>query len=100
MKKILTALMVSLILFCLIAPAHAEGQGGYDRPMIGSGGDAILADLVFVRPLSILGMALGFVASIVATPFAVASDTTPAVYEKLIVEPYNFTVCRPLGTGF
>lgn len=100
MKKRFMLLTVFLLLFCLIAPAHAQSPAGYDSPMIGSGGDAILADLIFVRPLSIVSLALGFVTSIAATPFAAASGTTPEVYEKLIVEPYNFTVCRPLGTGF
>ncbi len=123
--KITIGFAVLLIVFCSAAPLYAQappppapeyqeqapgamptpasppqGPGYYERRVPGPSGEAIMADLIFVRPLSIVGLALGTVVSIIATPLAVASGTTPMVYDKLIAEPYNFTVCRPLGSGF
>jgi hypothetical protein len=58
---------------------------------------AVVADLVLVRPLSFVGLVIGTGASIVATPFALASRTTGPLYKTLVVEPFDFTICRPLG---
>jgi hypothetical protein len=55
------------------------------------------ADLILVRPPSFVGLAIGFGVSILATPFALVTGTTGPVYRRLVVEPYRFTVCRPLG---
>ncbi len=57
----------------------------------------MIMDLLFVRPLSFAGLVIGSGLSIIATPFALASGTTGPLYERLVVEPFDFTVCRPLG---
>jgi hypothetical protein len=100
MKKGITCIAALLFIFCSILPVYAQNSVGSDLRSSGPSGEAMIADLILVRPLSIIALALGAVVSIAATPFAVASDTTPMVYDKLIVEPYDFTVCRPLGSGF
>ncbi len=58
---------------------------------------AITVDLLLVRPLGFVSMALGLGLAVVATPFALASGSTGPVYERLVSEPYNFTIRRPLG---
>jgi hypothetical protein len=58
---------------------------------------AITIDLLVGRPLGVAALVLGFGLAVVATPFALASGTTGPVYERLVSEPYNFVICRPLG---
>jgi len=60
-------------------------------------GGAIAIDLAMGRPLGFAAMVLGAGLALIAMPFALASHTTGPVYERLVVEPYMFTVCRPLG---
>jgi hypothetical protein len=57
----------------------------------------MIMDLILVRPLSFVGLVIGTGASIVATPFALASGTVGPLYERLVVEPFDFAIRRPLG---
>ena len=91
MKRIIVVVSVFLLLCSMIPPLYAAD----DTP----GGGVILVDLVMVRPLGFAALVIGAAASIVATPFALASGSTGKVYDKLVVEPYQFSVCRPLGSG-
>ncbi len=125
MTKKLISFAILLFLCCSVMPLYAQAPpppgpayqspapempppvmprtpepGRYERQASGPSGEAMIGDLVFVRPVSFLALALGAVASIVATPFALASGTTHVVYDKLVVEPYNYAICRPLGEGF
>jgi hypothetical protein len=63
-------------------------------------GEAMVADALIIRPVSILAVFLGTAVAIVATPFAAASGSTGQVYRKLVAEPFNFAVRRPLGEEF
>jgi hypothetical protein len=60
-------------------------------------GEVMIVDLLLVRPISFIALVLGTGVSLLATPFALASGSTGPVYERLVVEPYEFTLCRPLG---
>ena len=91
MKKTIVVLSVFLLLCSVIPPLYAAD----DTP----GGGVMIADLVMVRPLGFAALVIGAAASILATPFALASGSTGKVYDKLVVEPYQFSVCRPLGAG-
>jgi hypothetical protein len=80
------------------APTAATEVGPASGPM-GNGptGSEILADLILVRPLSFAGYLLGTAMSIIATPFVLSSQDGPRVYKKLLDEPFDFSVMRPLG---
>jgi hypothetical protein len=71
-------------------------NGSYEN---GATGSEILADLILVRPVSLLAYLIGAAASVVATPFVLASPEKDAgyVYRTLLNEPFDFTVLRPLG---
>jgi len=58
---------------------------------------SVLADMIFLRPLGIAGLALGTAAAVVATPFALPSGSMGEVGRALIEGPYDFTFVRPLG---
>jgi hypothetical protein len=56
-----------------------------------------IADLFLVRPIAFVGYIAGIGISLVATPFALATGKTRAVYKTLLDEPFDFTFFRPLG---
>ena len=60
--------------------------------------EAMLGDFVIVRPLSVIGCALGIVGTVATLPFSVPSGSTGTVARKLIAEPFAFTFTRPLGS--
>ncbi|HUJ70116.1 MAG TPA: hypothetical protein VLW86_11370, partial [Syntrophorhabdales bacterium] len=62
-------------------------------------GEAMTADLLVARPIGFCALVLGTAVSIVATPFALVSGTTKDVYGRLVADPFNYTVTRPLGQG-
>jgi len=91
MKKTIVVLSIFLLLCSIVPPLYAAD----DTP---SGG-VMLVDLFMVRPLGIVALALGTAASLVATPFALAGGSTGEVYDKLVADPFRFTITRPLGSG-
>jgi hypothetical protein len=108
MRKTFIGFAAFLLLWCSIMPVYAQNgveppvpvPGNYDNRNWGPSGDAMIGDLIFVRPLSIVSIAVGLAAAIVATPFALAAGNTSAVYGTLVKDPSDFAFCRPLGTGF
>ena len=59
---------------------------------------SILCDIIFLRPGGIAVLGLGLAATVVAMPFALPTGSMGQVSQNLIVEPFNFTFVRPLGT--
>jgi hypothetical protein len=111
MKHLSLILTVFLFLGCLNAAAYGEtfnpyppprstsANGGGNASQVRSGpdGEAIIADLLLVRPFSIAAYLAGIGIAIVATPFTFASRTTMQVYDKLLNEPFDYAFQRPLG---
>lgn len=60
-------------------------------------GDAILADVLVVRPLGIVACIVGLGGSFVTMPFAASSNTGDRVGRALLQEPFDYTFRRPLG---
>ncbi len=113
MKHVLIGLLVSICLFSMTPTASAERNTPYPPPPqsqsddrttpenggygAAASGAEMGADLVLVRPLSLGAFFIGFGLAIVATPFAVITGTVDPVYNKLVGEPFNFALRRPLG---
>ncbi len=110
MRRRLAGLTVLLLLLCAVPSLYATDASETTYLMETRGtpypmdtvvppptGGAMIADLLIVRPISFIGLVIGSGLSIIATPFALVSGTTGPVYERLVVEPFDFTVCRPLG---
>lgn len=107
MKKGLIVLSALLLVVCTLLPAYAQDQGSgpmatapepaQEKRVPAPEGEIMVLDLILVRPISVVALAFGAGMSILATPVALASGSTGPVYEKLVVEPFNFTVRRPLG---
>jgi hypothetical protein len=59
--------------------------------------EAMMADLVALRPLGIVGTAVGFAFFIVSSPFSALGGNIHESWEKLVKEPARYTFVRPLG---
>ena len=109
MRRTLVCLIALLFLLCVMPPLYgasdsettelmeSEGTPYQSTPSPPPTGEAMVMDLLVVRPVSFIGLVIGTGLSLVATPFALASGKTGQVYQRLVVQPYDFTVCRPLG---
>jgi uncharacterized protein YceK len=63
----------------------------------GTDGESMLIDTVFLRPVSLVGAAVGAAAWIVSLPFSLPSGSTGEAWDALVETPLNFTFNRPLG---
>ncbi len=63
-------------------------------------GDAMLFDLVFLRPVGIASIALGFAGTVVALPFSIIANNTREVGDAMLGETTNYTFVRPLGDNY
>ena len=63
----------------------------------GTDGESMLLDTVFLRPVSLVGVAVGAAAWIVSLPFSLPSGSTGQAWDALVETPLNFTFNRPLG---
>lgn len=82
------ALMLSAQLATASPPAVLD-----DTPS----GAAMVADLVIVRPLSLVGTVLGTAFFVVQLPLAAIQLDVETPARKLVLEPARYTFARPLG---
>ncbi len=88
----------------MLAPTPAFGQSEHpeaarqndrcDSPP----GEGIIWDVAITRPLGLLALTAGLGAALVSMPIALISHSEDRVAQSLIVEPYEYTFKRPLGT--
>jgi len=99
---VLISIVMLVSFFCSAAALYGQTDMGYGpgKENETPAGEAMIADVLIARPIGFAALVIGTAVSIVATPFALASGTTHEVYGKLVADPYNFTVCRPLGQGW
>ena len=57
----------------------------------------MLADTVMVRPLMLVGTAVGVVAFVITLPFSALGGNVGEAGNTLVVEPAKYTFIRPLG---
>lgn len=84
--------------------APAAAGYGYETsqrvaPRYGSttDGEAMLLDTVFLRPVSLVGAAVGMAAWVVSLPFSLPSGSSGEAWGALVETPLNYTFSRPLG---
>ncbi len=59
--------------------------------------EKIALDILLVRPLGLVALAVGTVLSLTALPFSLLGGNHKEVHQKLVVEPAKFTFTRPVG---
>lgn len=98
LRSVGVLLASTLFVVATAAQAQAErdgtdGQIGDSAPSAG----AVAADVLLLRPLSLIGTVLGTAVFIVGLPFeAIAGDVSDPA-RRLVVEPAKYTFTRPLG---
>lgn len=82
-----------------VAPSYPESYRTAPRYSYGSTTDseAMLLDTIFLRPVSLVGVAVGAAAWIVSLPFSLPSGSTGQAWDALVETPLNYTFSRPLG---
>lgn len=99
MKRASLAAILVFFIVGLATPVCAQQELAYDFRSTEPSGEAMVADLAFARPMGITALVFGAAASVVALPFSLMTCKTKQMYRKLVVEPYSYTFCRPLGEG-
>ncbi|HEB80996.1 MAG TPA: multidrug transporter [Chromatiales bacterium] len=69
-----------------------SGLGG-NQPSAGS----MVADLILVRPASLIGTVVTTAVFLVSLPFSLIGGNVHAAAEELVIRPAEYTFVRPLG---
>jgi hypothetical protein len=59
--------------------------------------EAMLADVIVLRPFGIAATVLGTAVFVVSLPFTLPTRSVDKAAQKLVVDPAKFTFVRPLG---
>jgi hypothetical protein len=86
MKKALIIILTVLFAFTATLSFATENQ---DEAMIG--------DTLILRPLGLLGTAVGAVVFVLGLPFSATGNNIKESADTLVVAPAKFTFARPLG---
>lgn len=88
MKKTAISILVVCALILSTAPAFSgEPKDGME----------IVADVLIVRPVSLVSTVFGSVMFVVSLPFAIPSGSVEKAGQLLVTDPFQYTFCRPLG---
>jgi hypothetical protein len=98
MHKILKQSMILLLAALLIvipfaATALAQVELEKKEPSAG----AMTYDLFIMRPVGAVATITCSAIFVLALPFAAIGGTVPQTTEKLVINPFKFTITRPLG---
>jgi hypothetical protein len=78
-------------------PVYQESRRSSSSYGATTDSEAMLLDTVFLRPVSLVGVAVGAAAWIVSLPFSLPSGSTGEAWDALVETPLNYTFSRPLG---
>lgn len=92
-QSIIFVLTVSLVLLPFASAVLAQDQAAQED----ISAEAMVADLVIVRPLGIVSLVLGSAFYVVSLPFSALGGNAGQAAQKMVVEPAKFTFKRPLG---
>ncbi|MBI5560026.1 MAG: hypothetical protein HY883_01980 [Deltaproteobacteria bacterium] len=92
MKRVLIAALLFSILAAAPVPLLAV-----EREKPEPSGDAVVIDLVFMRPLGLISLVAGTGLFIAGVPFTAPTGSLGTAARTLIAGPFRFTFVRPLG---
>lgn len=94
--------MILTAFFCgfFVIPAFAEDEMEQTSWRGTGKGEAMLFDLILLRPIGLASMGVGFAATIAALPFSIIANNTREVGDAMLGETTNYTFVRPLGEVF
>ena len=94
MKTTISAVLFALLI-SMASVSFAEYNYYYDDDAVTDGD--VIVDLLLVRPLGIVGSAVGIVTHGVGLLFSVPGENYSETAEVLVEDPLNYTFNRPLG---
>ncbi|MEN6508779.1 MAG: hypothetical protein ABFD63_08370 [Smithella sp.] len=87
MKKKLITFLVVLFMILSTAPVSAYETSDID----------IIGDVFFAKPSGIAAIAVGSAIFVLALPFSLPTRSVDVVGRHLVLDPVEFTFCRPVG---
>lgn len=94
-RRAFLAVPLSLLLLTIVGTASAaQSDEFYVEPQTA---EKMLLDIALIRPLGIVGTALGSIAFVVSYPFAAWGGNTDETYRYLVADPAQYTFRRPIG---
>jgi hypothetical protein len=87
------------IMLAVTSTVYVSGANAayYDQEAEAPTAGTMLADTVMVRPLTLVGTAVGAVAFVVTLPFSALGGNVGEAGRILVVDPAKYTFVRPLG---
>jgi hypothetical protein len=90
-----TVLLIALSLVLVPLGSQVLAQAEVDEPNPNAG--SMTVDLFVMRPLGVAATLFGTAVFVLSLPFTAISNTIPMASEKLVKDPFYFTMTRPLG---
>ena len=81
----------------LLAAGSPALAGGDEYPSYGESGTGMAADLLLVRPISLVGAIVGAAVFVVTLPFTLTTQSTDEAARELLGKPLEYIFNRPLG---
>ena len=96
-KSLALAVVVILVISATGFQSIAQDMG-MDMDMGEAGtAEAMIGDLVLMRPLGITATVVGSVLFVASLPFSLTGMNTGESFERLVADPVEFTFSRSLG---
>ncbi len=92
MKRAALFCTIFSLMFCFGVAAFAQDYPR-EKPTVTD----VAWDVLWMRPLGVLGLALGEVAYVITLPVTIPLKKTEEAKEVLIDDPYTYYLTRPLG---
>jgi len=98
-----TALILAITMLAITAiPVLAQEVLPPDPTLTGRftaepAGEFIIFDALILRPLGFASMGIGAAGALVSAPWAASSNSQDRVARELLMKPYWYTFCRPVG---
>ncbi len=96
-RKLMSYFVAIMLVVTNTAIASSANMAYYDDHAEAPTAGTMLADTVMVRPLMLIGTAVGVVAFVVTLPFSALGGNVGDAGQTLVVEPAKYTFIRPLG---
>jgi O-antigen/teichoic acid export membrane protein len=93
-QSMVLLIALSVVLVPLSSQVLAQAEVKTEEASAGS----MTYDLFVMRPLGAAATILGAGVWVLALPFTALGDNVPEASQKLVKDPYHFTINRPLGT--
>jgi len=94
-RKLLAILTVVAVAVAFAAPAALAAAG--DAAIADASADAMIFDLVFLRPAGLVATVGGSLAFVLSLPFSAIGGNVGEAADRLVADPARYTFVRPLG---